>query len=76
MQSDANEMVIKNNYTFVRDVFIGRSKVMWMFDRVIIFYSNNFSLKFYSIIEKNKNRLVKNDFVLNLLSIDGFPLPI
>ena len=35
VQSDANELVIKNNYTFIRDVFIGRSKIIWVFDRVI-----------------------------------------
>jgi CD109 antigen len=34
VQSDANELVIKNNYTFIRDVFIGRSKIIWVFDRV------------------------------------------
>jgi hypothetical protein len=35
IQSDANEVVIRNNYTFIRDVFIGRGKIIWMFDRVI-----------------------------------------
>ncbi|XP_046648840.1 CD109 antigen-like [Daphnia pulicaria] len=34
IQSDANELVIRNNYTFIRDVFIGRGKIIWMFDRV------------------------------------------
>uniref|UniRef100_A0A0P4XT60 Macroglobulin complement-related protein n=1 Tax=Daphnia magna TaxID=35525 RepID=A0A0P4XT60_9CRUS len=34
LQSDANELVVRNNYTFISDVFIGRNKIIWMFDQV------------------------------------------
>uniref|UniRef100_A0A0P5S381 Macroglobulin complement-related protein n=1 Tax=Daphnia magna TaxID=35525 RepID=A0A0P5S381_9CRUS len=34
LQSDANELVVRNNYTFISDVFIGSTKIIWMFDQV------------------------------------------
>ncbi len=36
VQSDINEVVVKNDYTFVRDVLVGRNKVIWLFDEVYV----------------------------------------
>jgi hypothetical protein len=73
VQSDANELVIKNNYTFIRDVFIGRSKIIWVFDRVMNTISprNQLTNNNFEMI-----RLARSGFVLNIMSIVGFPLPI
>ncbi|XP_059351436.1 CD109 antigen-like [Daphnia carinata] len=34
LQSDANELVVSNNYTFISDVFVGHDKIVWIFDKV------------------------------------------
>ena len=71
VQSDANELVIKNNYTFIRDVFIGRSKIIWMFDRVIqtapFFLLHIFIQQLLTFIY----RWARSVYVSNILSIVG-----
>lgn len=51
LQSDANELVVRNNYTFISDVFIGRNKIIWMFDQVkltMTYLQNDGDVNFYA----------------------------
>ncbi len=36
VQSDADQVLIHKNYTFLRDVFVSDEKIVWTFDKVIL----------------------------------------
>ena len=35
IQSDANQVLLHKNYSFLRDVFVTDEKIVWTFDKVI-----------------------------------------
>jgi hypothetical protein len=65
VQSDANELVIQNNYTFIRDVFIGHGKIIWMFDRVTTFKPPFF---LYNILLNNSPHIGERGASLHQIS--------
>jgi hypothetical protein len=40
VQSDADQVLIHKNYTFLRDVFDSEEKIVWTFDKVILISSH------------------------------------
>ena len=34
VQSDANQVLLNKNYSFLRDVFVTDEKIVWTFDKV------------------------------------------